>query len=77
MACYDLRGAQRLDTVRRVEAAIRSRGTNPFSGPELARELNCCRQTIYAAIRVLVEAGHRIEGQPKLGFMARMIGEDA
>lgn len=55
-----------------IEAAIRRRGTYPFTGPELAAELNLCRQTIYAYIRRLNDMGHRIEGQPKLGFMARM-----
>lgn len=55
-----------------VEELIRRRGTRPFTGPELARELGVCRQTVYAYIRRLCDMGHRIEGEPKMGFMARM-----
>lgn len=55
-----------------VETAIRQRGTYPFTAPELARELGVCRQTVYAYIRRLCDMGHRIEGEPKMGFMAIM-----
>jgi predicted DNA-binding transcriptional regulator YafY len=55
-----------------IEQAIRRRGTQPFTGPELAAEFKLCRQTIYRYIRILNEMGHRIEGEPRMGFMARM-----
>lgn len=58
--------------LRTVEFLIRRRGTQPFTGPELAREMGVCRQTVYAYIRRLNDLGHRIEGEPKMGFMARM-----
>lgn len=58
-----------------VEAAIRKRGTQPFAAHEIAAEVGCCRPTVYNVIRRLREEGHRIEGEPRMGFMARMRDE--
>ena len=56
----------------RVFEAIQSRGTKPFSGAAIAADAGVCRQTVYKVIDKLKSQGHRIEGQPKLGFMARL-----
>ena len=52
--------------------AIRARGTRNFTGSEIAREAGVCRQTVYKVIHKLNGQGHRIEGTPRLGFMARL-----
>jgi uncharacterized membrane protein len=52
--------------------AIRARGTRNFTGAEIAREAGLCRQTVYKVIARLNGQGHRIEGAPRLGFMARL-----
>lgn len=52
--------------------AIRRRGTQNFSGREIAAELGLCRQTVYKRIRQLNAMGHRIEGDNGFGFMARL-----
>lgn len=57
--------------------AIRARGSQNFTGPELSRELGLCRQVIYRYIRILNERGHRIEGQPWFGFMAQLLEDEA
>jgi biotin operon repressor len=56
----------------RVFEAIRLRGTMPFSGAAIAAEAGVCRQTVYKIIDKLIDQGHRIEGAPRLGFMARL-----
>ena len=60
------------DNEPRVLDAIRARGTQPFTGAEIAREAGICRQTVYKIIAKLNGQGHRIEGEPRLGFMARL-----
>jgi biotin operon repressor len=54
-----------------VEEAVRSRGSLPFSAPELGRELGVTRQTLYKHFERLRTRGWEIEGTPRLGFMAR------
>jgi biotin operon repressor len=58
--------------LKAVEDAIRKRGTLPFAGREIGAEIGYTRQTVYKAIHRLNEMGHRIEGEPKMGFFARM-----
>ena len=62
-----------IETLKAVEQAIRRRGTSPFSGWEIGAEVGKTRQTVYKAIKLLNEMGHQIEGDRKLGFMARMV----
>jgi biotin operon repressor len=57
---------------RRVLEAIRARGTRAFTGAAIAEEAGLCRQTVYKIIGKLNGQGHRIEGEPRLGFMARL-----
>ena len=52
--------------------AIRAYGTQNFTGADIAREAGLCRQTVYKLISKLNGQGHRIEGAPRLGFMARL-----
>jgi hypothetical protein len=52
--------------------AIRARGTRNFTGAEIARDAGLCRQTVYKVIARLNGQGHRIEGTPRIGFMARL-----
>ena len=59
-------------TEAKVLDAIRARGTQNFTGAEIASEAGLCRQTVYKIIRKLNAQGHRIEGEPRLGFMARV-----
>ena len=58
--------------LKAVEDAIRKRGTHPFRGWEMGAEVGVTRQTVYKAINRLIEMGHRIEGEPRMGFFARM-----
>jgi biotin operon repressor len=60
---------------RRVLEAIRLRGTRPFTGAAIAADVGVCRQTVYKIIGKLKHRGHRIEGEPRLGFMARLVEE--
>lgn len=59
-------------TTDKILEAIRARGTQNFTGREIASELGLCRQTVYKHVRKLNSLGHRIEGMPYLGFMARV-----
>jgi biotin operon repressor len=61
-----------LSNERKVFKAIQLRGTRPFTGAAIADEAGLCRQTVYKIIGKLNEQGHRIEGEPRLGFMARL-----
>jgi biotin operon repressor len=63
------------DNVPRVLEAIRARGTRNFTGAEIGDEAGICRQTVYKIVAKLRDQGHRIEGEPRLGFMARL-GEE-
>ena len=54
-----------------VEHLVSARGTQAFTARELGEALSCTRQTIYKHFAKLREQGWEIEGQPKLGFMAR------
>ena len=56
----------------KVLDAILGRGTQNFSGAEIAGEAGLCRQTVYKIIRKLNAKGHRIEAHAGLGFMARV-----
>jgi biotin operon repressor len=67
----------RLDTESMVLDAIRAHGTQPFTGAGIAEEVGVCRQTVYKIISRLVAQGHRIEGEPRFGFMARLKEADA
>jgi CRP-like cAMP-binding protein len=57
----------------RVFEAIRSRGSTGFTGAAIAADAGVCRQTVYKIIGKLKDQGHRIEGEPRLGFMARLM----
>ena len=65
-------GTQMTTIEVKVLDAIRARGTQSFSGAEIASEAGLCRQTVYKIIRKLNTQGHRIEGERGLGFMARV-----
>ena len=60
------------DSQDEVLKAIRARGTHGFTGSDIAEEAGLCRQTVYKIIARLNSEGHRIEGMPRLGFMARL-----
>ena len=63
----------RMTTIEaKVLDAIRARGTQNFTGTEIASEAGLCRQTVYKIIRKLNARGHRIEAQRRLGCMARL-----
>ncbi len=64
------------DNEPRVLEAIRARGTQNFTGAEIADEAGICRQTVYKIVTKLKAQGHRIEGEPRLGFMARLREEN-
>ena len=64
------------DNEPRVLEAIRARGTQNFTGAEIADEAGICRQTVYKIVAKLKDQGHRIEGEPRLGFMARLSEEN-
>ena len=64
------------DNEPRVLAAIRARGTQNFTGAEIADDAGICRQTVYKIITKLNGQGHRIEGTRRLGFMARLSEEN-
>ena len=66
----------RRDNEPRVLDAIRARGTQNFTGAEIANEAGLCRQTVYKIITRLNDQGHRIEGTCRLGFMARLREEN-
>ena len=55
-----------------VLEAIRARGTQGFTAAAIAAEARLCRQTVYKVIHKLNSEGHRIEGSPRLGFMAQL-----
>lgn len=57
----------------RIAEAIRRRGTYPWSAWEIATEIGVCRQTVYKHIARLRDMGHRIEGEPRMGFMSRLL----
>jgi len=57
----------------RVFEAIRLYGSRPFTGAAIAADAGVCRQTVYKIIGKLKDRGHRIEGEPRLGFMARLV----
>ena len=61
-----------ITTEVKVLDAIRARGTQNFSGAEIAGAAGLCRQTVYKIIRKLNAKGHRIEAYAGLGFMARV-----
>ncbi len=63
------------DNEPRVLEAIRARGTRNFTAAEIGDEAGICRQTVYKIVAKLRDQGHRIEGEPRLGFMARL-GEE-
>jgi biotin operon repressor len=63
---------KRRDNEGRVLSAIRARGTRGFTGAAIAEEAGLCRQTVYKIIGKLKGQGYRIEGEPRLGFMARL-----
>ena len=60
------------DNEDKVLEAIRARGTRGFTGSAIALEAGLCRQTVYKIIAKLNGQGHRIEGLPRLGYMARL-----
>ena len=60
------------DNEGKVLRAIRARGSRGFTGAAIAHEAGLCRQTVYKIIAKLNGQGHRIEGEPRLGFMARL-----
>jgi biotin operon repressor len=62
----------RQDNEGKVLTAIRARGSRGFTGSDIAEEAGLCRQTVYKIIARLNSQGHRIEGVPRLGFMARL-----
>ena len=62
----------RCDNEGKVLTAIRARGSRGFTGAAIAEEAGLCRQTVYKIIAKLNGQGHRIEGEPRLGFMARL-----
>ena len=62
----------RRDNEGKVLRAIRARGTVGFTGAAIAQEAGLCRQTVYKIIDKLNGQGHRIEGLPRLGYMARL-----
>ena len=51
---------------------IQARGDRPFPAHEIATEAGLCRQTVYKLIRKLKAKGHRIDGEPSFGFIARL-----
>jgi biotin operon repressor len=59
-------------TETRVLEAIRARGTQNFTGADIAMAVGVCRQTVYKVITRLKGQGHRIEGERRLGFMAQL-----
>lgn len=63
------------DNEGKVLTAIRARGSRGFTGAAIAAEAGLCRQTVYKIIAKLNGQGHRIEGEPRLGFMARLSEE--
>jgi hypothetical protein len=65
-------GANSATTTARVLDAIRAHGTRNFTGADIAREAGLCRPTVYKIIMKLNGQGHRIEGERRLGFMARL-----
>jgi hypothetical protein len=60
------------DSEEQVLEAIRARGTQGFTAAAIAAEARLCRQTVYKVIHKLNSQGHRIEGSPRLGFMAQL-----
>ena len=56
----------------KVLNAIRARGTQNFTGAEIAAEASLCRQTVYKIVRRLNSQGHKIESATALGFMAQL-----